>query len=162
MNDAVIVARTVRLANIEMKTVALQLRRIRGKEPEDHDFVFRRWADLQFFIISLYRLRTTATIGYNVSDAKIRYSIIGAVKEFDKALPDLKKLRNIGEHQNEYAVDSPKRKVKTVDRKQLEVGSGSDTEYNWLGVILNIDEAYNAAGKLFTSLQRVRNSMPKP
>lgn len=162
MNDAVIVERTVRLANIEMKTVALQLRRIRGKEPEDHDFIFRRWADLQFFIISLYRLRTTATVGYNVSNTKIRYSIIGAVKEFDRAVPELKKLRNIGEHQNEYAVDSPKRKVKTVDRKQLEVGSWNDTEYNWLGVTLNIDEAYNAAGKLFTSLQRVRNSMPKP
>lgn len=162
MNDAVIVERTVRLANIEMKMVALQLRRIRGKEPEDDDFIFRRWADLQFFIISLYRLRTTATVGYNVSDTKIRYSIIGVVKEFDRAVPELKKLRNIVEHQNEYAVDSPKRKVKTVDRKQLEVGSWNDTEYNWLGVTLNIDEAYNAAGKLFTNLQRVRNSMPTP
>jgi hypothetical protein len=101
MDDAVILERAVRLANIEMKTVALQLRRIRGVEPEDDDFVFRRLADIRFFIISLNRLRTTATIGYNVSHTKIRCSIIKAVGEFDKALPGLKKLRNIGEHQNE-------------------------------------------------------------
>jgi hypothetical protein len=161
MDDAVILERAIRLANIEMKTVALQLRRIRGIEPEDDDFVFRRLADIRFFIISLNRLRTTATIGYNVSDTKIRCSIIGAVGEFDKALPDLKKLRNIGEHQNEYAVDSPDRRVKTVDRKQLEVDSWSGTEYNWLGARLNFDDAYNAAGKLFTTLQSVSKDLPK-
>jgi hypothetical protein len=114
MDDAVILERAVRLANIEMKTVALQLRRIRGVEPEDDDFVSRRLADIRFFIISLNRLRTTATIGYNVPDTKIQCSIIEAVEEFDKALPELKKLRNIGEHQNGYAVDSPDRRVKLL------------------------------------------------
>jgi hypothetical protein len=92
----------------------MQLRRIRGVEPEDDDFVFRRLADIRFFIISLNRLRTTATIGYNVPDTKIQCSIIEAVEEFDKALPELKKLRNIGEHQNGYAVDSPDRRVKLL------------------------------------------------
>jgi hypothetical protein len=97
-----------------MKTVALQLRRIRGLEPEDDDFVFRRLVDIRFFIIGLNRLRTTATIGYNVSDTKILCSIIGTIKEFDKALPGLKKLWNIGEHQNEYADDNPDRRAKLL------------------------------------------------
>ena len=60
------------------------------------------------------------------------------------------------------AVDSPKRHVKTVDSKQIEVGSWNGTEYEWLGVRLNIDEAYAAAGKLFTSLQEARNKLSEP
>jgi hypothetical protein len=136
MNDTVILERTVRLANVEMKTVALQWRRTRAVEPEDAYFHLRWWADLQFFILSLYRLRTSVRIAHNVSDTKIRHSISEAINEFDKALPNLKTLRDIGEHQNEYAVDNPKRHVKTVDRKQLEVGSWNGTEYEWLGVRL--------------------------
>jgi hypothetical protein len=70
MDDAVILMRAIRLANIGMKTVALQLRRTRGVKPEDDDFVFRRLVDIRFYIISLNRLRTTSTIGYNVSNTK--------------------------------------------------------------------------------------------
>jgi hypothetical protein len=65
----------------------------------------------------------------NVSDNKIRDSIDRAIKEFDKALTDLKTLRDIGEHHDVYAVDYPKSFVKKVDRKQLEVGSWDGTEY---------------------------------
>jgi hypothetical protein len=129
MNDAVILDRAVRLANVQMKTVALQRRRIRAVEPEDVYFALRWWADMQFFILSLNRLGTCANIACNVSDTKIRQSVLRAINKFYKALPKLKMLRDIGEHHNEYAVDNPKRPVKTVDRKQLEVVSWDGTVY---------------------------------
>jgi hypothetical protein len=40
-------------------------------------------------------------------------------------------MRNIGEHADEYAVDSPKRHVKTLGRKQLEVGSWDGQTFKW-------------------------------
>lgn len=152
MNDAVILERCKRLANHAMWTVKLQWRRVRGKEPEDSEFVFRWWADLQFFILSLYRLRTAAKIALNVSDKEISSRIATAIKEFDRQVPELKKLRDIGEHIDSYAIDSPKRQRKDIDRKQLEVGSWDGAVYKWLGTSLNVDDAKNAAVSLFMTL----------
>ncbi len=153
MDDAVTLERSIRLANHAMWTVMLQWRRIGTKEPEDNRFVFRWWADLQFFILSLNRLRTSVKIALNVSDPKISASIAAAIEEFDKAIPDLKKLRDIGEHIDAYSVDDPKRHKLDIDRKQLEVGSWNGAVYEWLGVKLNVDDARIAAEKLFKTLQ---------
>ena len=167
MSDAVIIERAHSLANHAMWTVALQYRRIRATEPEDGKFLFRWWADLQFLILALYRLRTTVKIARNIPS--ISNSIDAALAKFDKALPDLKKLRDIGEHMEEYAVDNPKRHVPSVDRKQLQVGSWDGTVYEWLGVKLNVNEAKSAAEELFKTLQnhyslfRSKNrTTPKP
>jgi hypothetical protein len=59
-------------------------------------------------------IRTSAKIACDVSDTKIRDFIRGAIKEFDRALPELKMLRDIGEHHDVYAVDDPKRFVKKL------------------------------------------------
>lgn len=162
MNDAVILERSKRLANHAMWTVALQYRRIRNNEPEDSKFMLRWWADLQFFILSLYRLRTAVKIALNVSDTKISTTIAAAIEQFDKAIPDLKKLRDIGEHIDAYAVDNPKRHRPEVDRRQLEVGSWNGTVYEWLGVKLNVDEANTAAQKLFKTLLSVYRNFACP
>jgi hypothetical protein len=53
-----------------MFTVALQRRRIRSKEPEDDVFVMRWWADLQFYIVALRRLRRAAELASRVPSAK--------------------------------------------------------------------------------------------
>jgi hypothetical protein len=39
--------RARRLANLAVWTVALQKRRLKTNEPEDAEFLFRRWADFQ-------------------------------------------------------------------------------------------------------------------
>jgi hypothetical protein len=152
MSDAVIIERAHSIANEAMWTVVLQHRRIRAKEPEDGMFVFRWWVDLQFFILALYRLRTAVKIARNIS--AISFSIDAAISQFDKDIPDLKKLRDIGEHIDEYAVDSQKRHDKSVDRKQLQVGTWKDPVYEWLDVSLNVDNSKIAAEKLFRTLQK--------
>jgi hypothetical protein len=45
------------LASEAVRMVALQRRRLRSEEQGDQEFVFRRWADFQFLVISLHRLR---------------------------------------------------------------------------------------------------------
>ena len=61
-SDAAILERARSLATEAISTVALQRRRPRSTEPEDGVFVFRWWADLQFLIVALRRLRRAAQL----------------------------------------------------------------------------------------------------
>jgi hypothetical protein len=61
-------------------------------------------------------------------------------------------MRNVGEHIDDYAVDSPKRQHKEVRRQDLQVGTWDGTTYEWLGDSLNIDTAHEAAYALFVAV----------
>ncbi len=50
--EAAVSERSLSLMNEAMFTVDLQVRRARGREPEDDAFVMRWWADLQFLIVA--------------------------------------------------------------------------------------------------------------
>jgi hypothetical protein len=145
-NDAEL-ERAKRLANRQMFTIQLQIRRIRSKEPEDAVFIFRWWADLQFLIVALWRMRQAALI------AKDEPSVAKAIGSFDQGLPGLKVLRDVAEHIDAYALDSPKRHRKDKERRMLEVGSWEDPTYQWMGETLNVEEALSHAGNLFVSIR---------
>lgn len=49
---AAIYERARRLANISLWAVDLQCRRLKSTEPEDTEFIFRKWADFDFLIVS--------------------------------------------------------------------------------------------------------------
>ncbi len=100
-NVAVILERAHRLANDAVRAVALQHRRLHGREPEDDSFVFRWWADLQFLIIALRRLRRVAQVAGEAPH--VAGTVATALREFDKAVPDLARMRNVGEHLDSYA-----------------------------------------------------------
>lgn len=114
-------------------------------------FIFRWWADVQFLIVALSRLRRSAQIAQSV--AAVSTVVEAAIREFDQALPCLKTMRNIGEHVESYAVDDPKRHNKSVSRSQLQVGQWDGTVYVWLGESLNIDVALDAARKLLEAVR---------
>jgi hypothetical protein len=137
--------RAGRLANLAMWTIALQRRRLRSDEPEDTEFVLRRWADFQFLIAALYKLRRSALLAASVP--VIETDIRSALHEFDEALPMLKSMRDIDEHFEDYALEKGKRKG--LSRKTLEVGAFDDTTFEWLGYELNVDAALNASQRLF-------------
>jgi hypothetical protein len=125
-----------------MFTVSLQRRRLDTHEPEDQVFVLRPWADFQFFLVALRRLRNAATI------ARSQRSVAEALTQFDAATPYLTRLRNVGEHLNEYAVDNPKRHDDKITRKMIEVGEWRPTEWRWLGEHVDINAALKAAEEL--------------
>lgn len=154
MDNTAVLERAYSLTNEAMHTVALQFRRLKTVEPEDDTFVFRWWADLQFLILALCRLRRSAKVACNVSD--IALEIKTALHKFDLAIPHLTKLRNIGEHIDEYAVDSDIRHDKTVNRKSLQVGTWDGAVYEWLDIKLDIETALTASEELYRSLQEAR------
>lgn len=144
-SEAAILERILGLYNEACFTVALQYRRLQTAEPEDAIFVFRWWSDLQFLVVALRRLRRSATIGIRVSAVSERIGL--AVRSFDSRLPDLAKMRNIGEHVDEYVVDAPRRHYADVDRRQLQVGTWDGKVYRWIGE-LDVDVAKEAAEQL--------------
>lgn len=109
-----------------MWMVALQVRRTRTSEPDDNVFAIRRWADLQFLIVVLRRLRRAAELADRVPLTAQRMQMAIAI-------PVLVKMRNVSEHFDDYALDSSKRRHKDVDRRALQVRSIDGSAYEWLG-----------------------------
>lgn len=141
-----------------MHTIALQVRRLESEEPEDKTFVLRWWADLQFLIVALRRLRRAAELAATADDENGR--VRAALNTFDRRLPALAVMRNVGEHLDAYGADSPTRHRKTIDRRQLQVGTFDGYKYRWLvdehgqQLELDIDEAKAAAEELFSAICR--------
>ena len=150
--DAAILERAVSLATEAMHTVALQRRRVRSSEPEDEVFLLRYWADLQFLIVALRRLRRAAELAAKVPAAGVK--INRAIATFDAALPMLQTMRNVGEHIDDYARDNKRRRDKEVTRYQLQVGEWDGTTHKWLDQSLNVDEAHAAALSLYSVVQK--------
>src|ERR1039457_2421145 len=99
-SDAVILERAKSFCHEAIFTVALQHRRLRATEPEDQIFIFRWHADLQFFIVALRRLRRAAELGAEVPHESV--TLRAALTAFDNRLPGLARMRNVGEHINDY------------------------------------------------------------
>lgn len=129
--------------------VALQHRRVGSTEPEDEAFTFRWWGDLQFLIISLGRLRTAAKLA--AKPALSRDAMKTAISVFDAAVPDLQRMRNVGEHFDQYAVEAGH--DRSVSRRYLQAGAFDGTTLLWLSGSLSIDDALVASEQLYAALK---------
>jgi len=74
-----------------------------------------------------------------------------ALRTFDAALPHLKKMRDVAEHVDDYAVDDGK--DKSISRKSLEVASCDGETWHWLGFEMNAADAMSASVRLFKALK---------
>jgi hypothetical protein len=148
-SDAATAERARSLANEAVHMVALQRRRLQSDEPKDETFIFRRWADFQFLIVSLRRLRLAALLAARPETN--RAAIEKAISEFDEALPNLQKMRNVGEHIDEYAIE--KGRDRSVDRRALQAGSFGKVTLDWLGGRLDADAALATAEALHRAIK---------
>ena len=147
--------RARRLANFAMWTVSIQCRRIKSSEPEDDRFVMRKWADFHFLIVALIRLKKAAILAKKVPIIKLKIEL--ALQEFDLELPDIKKMRDVAEHIDEYATDDGRNK--NISRKSLEVSRLNETALEWLGFKLDADKAMEASSKLFEAIKDCSSSL---
>lgn len=155
-SDAAIYERARRLASNAMWTISLQRRRLKTKEPEDQEFVFRLWADFQFFIVALTRLRRAAQLATKAP--VLRNAVRQALVDFDAVLPMLKPMRDAAEHIDDYAMDQGRNS--TVSRGSLEVWASDETTFHWLNYELNTDTALSAALQLFQAIQHAKSLLP--
>lgn len=155
------------MVDLQLHAIALQHKRLQRTEPEDEHFDLRWWIDLQSFILALWRLRRAVRLvhGSPHESKQVR----AAVAALEAATPSLQTMRDIGEHADEYAIDSKKRHDKAVDRRQLETGSWDGQTFQWLkrqdGTQheLNVDIALEAAETLHRVLLETQaiDMMPK-
>ena len=145
--------RARRLTNLSLWSISLQCCSLRSSDPEDDGFVLRKCVDFNFLIVALTRFRSAAKLAANIP--AIMSEVETALKEFDSALPDLKKMRDVAEHIDDYAIEQGREA--SVERGLLEVSSLSDGEdglvLRWLGHQLNADKALDASRKLFDAIK---------
>jgi hypothetical protein len=162
------VERAARLASNSIFAIRLQLTRIRisrivAISDDVDDAVMQRWADSEFLIIALWRLRTTARIAASVSP--VRDSMTAAIERFDLRLPHLQVMRHVSQHLDDYAIDHPTRRrqrkpgsAEFVGRRLLEVPGLSADEFNWLHGKLNFADAEAAANALYAAIRKARDN----
>jgi hypothetical protein len=143
--------RARRLANVSMWTISLQYRRLSTTEPEDNAFLFRKWADFDFLIVSMARLRRAARLAAGIPE--IQNVMLQALSNFDSAVPHLKKFRDVAEHFDDYAIDQGREK--STRREALEVSTMFDQgpTLDWLGHEINAGDALVACENLFDAIK---------
>lgn len=156
-----ILERAVRLGSDSLHGIALQIRRVRGTEPEDKEWWARTWLDFQFLIVVLWRMRQAGVIA---AAAQFRSEeIVNALAQFDAALPDLKRMRDVAQHFDKYALDGSRRRhtrpgrTAKVGRRLLEVGSFHETGIRWIDGFLDFTASSDASWDLYRTIQDVRN-----
>lgn len=152
-----------RLANQALWTVDLQRRRLSSEDPEDENFILRRWSDFHFFIVALTRLRRAAELAAKVP--AVGEGLRSALNTFDAALPHLKRMRDVAEHVDDYALDGGK--DRSISRKTLEVASSDGDKWQWLGFELDAGTALSASVALFAAISQCAslvtpNDTPRP
>ena len=161
LSEAAVVERAKSLANRWMWAVSLQHDRITRPRPQDKEFhpfgggTFDE-ADVHFLVIALWRLRTVATTVEHVP--QVWDSVRNAIKAFDDRLPWLKRLRDVFEHLEDYAVDSTLRRTDT-SRRELQVWAGSKKGIQWLGYDVDWKEALSAAQDLYHAVKTAYGSL---
>lgn len=148
-SEAATYERARRLANIAVWAIRLQHRRLKSKEPEDAEFLFRRWYDFHFLIVALTRCRRAALLAAHVKS--IAEAIRAALEEFDTALPSLKVMRDTAEHVDDYALDHGR--DDEIVRQSLEVAVVGENSIEWLGHRLDVDVALAAAQRPFDGIR---------
>jgi hypothetical protein len=151
--------RAARFASEGLRGVDIQIRRMGSTEPEDSEWDFRTWMDIQFLIIALWAVRQGGQLAARVDEA------CGvALIAFDEACPNLGTMRHVFQHFDEYSIDHQKRRQRRADtgdlvgRRALEVGWWSSEEFWWLGGILNIPGARASAAALCASIRQARDA----
>jgi hypothetical protein len=156
-----ILERAVRLGSDSLWGITVQVRRIRGIEPEDSEWWARVWLDLQFLIVVLWRMRQSGVLA--LSAGLDTEDLNGALASFDADLPDLKRMRDVAQHFDEYAVDGNGRRhtrpgrAEKVGRRMLEVGAWDSNQFRWLDGSINFRIAERAARNLYAVTVAVRN-----
>jgi len=155
LSEAAIVERAKSMANQWMWAVSLQHDRIANPRPQDKDFhplgiVGINEADVHFLVIALMRLRRTATTLEHVP--KLRESVRSAIQAFDDRLPWLKRLRDVFEHLEDYAVDSNRRRSDT-SRRELQVWSAGGKGMQFFGYDVDWEKALSAAKELYGTVK---------
>lgn len=159
--DSAVLERARSLANEAAQAVSLQVGRIRSFSYDSDADPWQLLYDYQFLIGALARFDNAVSIAEHVPAVAGRVILIR--KEFVDRVPGLRKMRNVLEHAEDYAVDAQhfgwnRRGRKEVLRQQLQVGSWTQESYEWLGETLTLDAALGAVSNAYAQLKEMQRA----
>jgi hypothetical protein len=161
-------------ANDAVRAVAMQHGRIASALPEDEKFFahrgFRQEVDLRFLVLALRWLREACGLAAGITQDR---GLIGALHQFDSALPAAQDMRDVGEHLRDYLrgrgdLQRPEvREARAARGRNPDVGrqealgvriweasdDGSGTRFEWAGIEIDVDRALRASEGLYASLR---------
>ena len=135
------------MANIAVWGVELQIKRLQSQKNEISDFVMQPVVDFHFLIVALTRLRQSASLVSKISD------ISTAINTFDSAIPDLRTVRNILEHIDEYRIG--KGNNKSVPKDSFQTILFGKKSIKWVNYEINLESAMKASSDLFTVIKGI-------
>lgn len=140
-------------ANFYVHSVELQIKRIREPVGHDDKFILRPIADFHYLASSITRLERAAYLIQKIPS--LWKSLEPELDNFKAAIPDIKKLRDIGEHFDDYVLEKGRNKsISAADVKAgLQVFSGSNAEFEWLDAKIVFDDCLLACGQLFSAIR---------
>jgi hypothetical protein len=159
-----VLERAARLAGASLRTVRLQIRRIRSQEPEDEEWILRPWADCLYLVQALWGMKLAGDVAASKDS-----SVKSAVTDFVTSCGDLEVMRHVAQHLDNFALDANEdlrrqRRPDTkeiVGRRSLEVGGWNENknEFHWLGGVIRFDESVAAAHALYSTICDVRDDV---
>ena len=134
---------------------AVRMQRTRLK-PVDHRDIWEVEIDLHFLLVALVRLERAVIRA--VDDAGLRPAMASELEEFNTSIPGLRRMRDVGEHADEYNLSKGRRI--DVPRSQVQSwGLGKSNSgglvWKWIGQELDVDSASDAASRLYNSFDAV-------
>lgn len=164
LTDVALIARAKSMAKQWILAISLQHDRITNPRPQDkvfHPFGadYFHEADVHFLAIALQRLRKTVKTLEHVPQLREKARIAG--HSFDESLPWVKRLRDVFEHIEDYAVDSNKRHTKTTSRQDLQVWSADSNGMRWLGYDIDWSKTLDVAHDLHTMITSASDMLPR-
>lgn len=146
------------------RTVAMQSARATGSSEHDDSFDglgFRSAVDLRFLSVAL---RWLENIAEHVNCTLADYELARAIQVFRDAVPEARKMRNIGEHLPEYLLGNGRLQhrmdllAQRGQQNQLGVmiWTGHDehgTRLTWAGTNIDANDARGAADRLYIALR---------
>ncbi len=150
-----ILDRSRSLANHTANVVRLQAERVRSKPEDPWQTIY----DYELLIGALSRFRNALRIAEYVPE--VAGEVIQIVAAFDGSLPGLRKMRNVLEHTDQYAVDAQhfgksRQGNKEVFRQQLQSSNVGEDEYHWLGETLSVQGALVAVSSAYAAIKEVQ------
>ena len=154
-----ILARAAQLANEAVVAVDMQLGRIRsGLRSRDPDAFWSVLIDIEFFIATLWKLRLAGNLAHSVMGHSWT-----ALRDFDRAVPDLKLMRDVTQHVDEYGRDGDRRRHSSpttqqrIGRRSLHTMSCREQSVHWLGGTIDFDRARTASFELLSAVRAARD-----
>ncbi|MEX1034407.1 MAG: hypothetical protein WDZ54_00515 [Sneathiella sp.] len=133
-------------ANIAVYSIALQIQRINSDKFEIADFTMQHFVDFHFLITALTQLRNIAETVAEIS------GIRADIQVFDDDLSDLRHIRNVLEHIDEYRLGRGHNQNIAASSTQTYVFGNNVMHY--VGYKIDLDVALKASERLFEAIKK--------